>query len=630
MASISVPALAGLTPEAFAKFSAREIGALTTTQVASLTSSEIATLTLGKLSAMGSDQIAAIGPEAFAALGARKIRHLGAAQLSGLTSGQIAVLSGAEIGNLNVDAVTTGALTTLSPAQVAALSASAVAGFGVAEFDQVLANNVQFLSSLSGASVADLQSLNAAQFGALADDELSALGGAFLSQFNPELFTPEQISGLSGATIAGMTTIFFSQLSNPDLAAISTTAISGMTAAQLQALSAGQIASFTPEQIAAMSPSQLTVVGATNPLLVQAIQLEVDGNLSYSGALALLENAAVGGMNATKFADLQTVANLLQTQDEFWATGSDDAILTSAAVEKLFDNVVLGDAENAQWNGGAGAPTTLGNLSAATTQAQFEELISKWFLGGDLPGLQVDASGHTIGAAYQPSNLPLYRPSGAPAMTDVLQGGLADSALLAGIAETTLQDPAYIQSLITANGNGTYTVEIPDYWNNLFVSVNNQLPVAANGAGLAFANSATGDWAALLEKAAAQLSVDTVATNNDGSPSLGDQYASLTLSSADQLALFSGQYDSSFTFYSVYSNSELELTLSAAQQVFARGSNVVLQAGNQYFAVTGIDAADGTVGVYNPLGGASSTVSLASMVAGQDTLYFATSARAPI
>ena len=147
-------------------------------------------------------------------------------------------------------------------------------------------------------------------------------------------------------------------------------------------------------------------------------------------------------MTDGKFNDLKSVANLLQTPVEFYGSSSPDGIMTSAGVQQLFQNVVLGDAENATWNGGGANSTALGNLSSTSTQAQVEALVGKWFLGTDLPGLQMDTHGNTASATYQQTGLPLYGSSGAPAMTDVLQGSLADSALLANIAETAFHDPS--------------------------------------------------------------------------------------------------------------------------------------------------------------------------------------------
>jgi hypothetical protein len=586
IASLSPEVLAALDPTTFLQFSRREIAHLTTTQVGDLTSSEVATLTRGKLAAMGADQLAVLSPAAFAGLGAGRVSSLSATQIAALTTTQFDALSPWEIQNV-------------------------VSQDG------------------AGVSLADLKSLSASQFAVLDPATLDALGGGALSQIAPALFSIDQIAGLTSAAISGLTTSFFSQLSSTSLAAISPSALAGVSVADMQALNATQLAGFSQTQMSAMNSAQLAVIGAFDPLILQATKLEVNGVLGVGGAKALLESVAAGGLNATTFAQLQDLGNKLETPDGVGFSGADDAILTTAATQQFFDNVVFGDAENSTWNGGAVQSTALGDLSAASTASQFGALIDKWFGGADLPSLQIDTAGAVSSATYAPNASPLYDPSGSPSMTDVLQGGLADSALLAGIAETALQDPGYINQLITANGDGTYQVEIPNMFSPIFVTVNNDLPTGAGGAGMAAATSATGLWVGLLEKAAAQSAVDSAIINGDGAGStLGNSYASLTLNNDSQVELYSGQFSSQAMFAPNDSQSQLNQLLTGAQNAFSHGNNVILDAGNQFFAVTGVDAAHGWVSVYNPMGGTNSTITSAAMAAGGDTLYFGVTGRA--
>ena len=233
-----------------------------------------------------------------------------------------------------------------------------------------------------------------------------------------------------------------------------------------------------------------------------------NGSLSYSADLSILEDAATGGMTASKFSTLQTFASELNT------TGG---ISVSAYVQQITDDVIFGNSANATWNGGAAAATTLGNLAATSTQSQADELIGELFLGANLPSLnlaQVDQE--NLGPTYQNSTLPLYGPSGAPTIQDVNQGYLGDCYFVASLGEIALQDPSAIKNMISSNGNGTYSVRFfvngqPDY-----VTVNSELPVMtgyqwANGSRLEFANGTTDDWVALVEKAYAQLNAQTAA-----------------------------------------------------------------------------------------------------------------------
>ena len=109
--------------------------------------------------------------------------------------------------------------------------------------------------------------------------------------------------------------------------------------------------------------------------------------------LTILQDAAVGGMTATKFSALQTLASMLNQPG---------GITTSAYVQQIADDVIDGNSANAYWNGGSSTATPLGNLSATSTQTQVNELIGKWFLGTDLPSLSVSA----IGESNLQSDLP--------------------------------------------------------------------------------------------------------------------------------------------------------------------------------------------------------------------------------
>ena len=107
-----------------------------------------------------------------------------------------------------------------------------------------------------------------------------------------------------------------------------------------------------------------------------------NNSLSYNAMLTILQDAAVGGMTATKFSTLQTLAAMLNQAN---------GITVSTYVQQIADDVILGNSANATWNGGSSTATTLGNLSATSTQTQVNELIGKWFLGTDLPSLSVSA-----------------------------------------------------------------------------------------------------------------------------------------------------------------------------------------------------------------------------------------------
>jgi|SRR5271165_1023185 len=131
----------------------------------------------------------------------------------------------------------------------------------------------------------------------------------------------------------------------------------------------------------------------------------------------------------------------------------------SPYVQQITDDVIFDNSANATWNGGGATATVLGNLSAASTQTQADELIGEWFLGTNFPSLSLSSVGESIfDPTYQTSTLPLYGPSGAPTYQDVNQGYLGDCYFLSPLGEVALKDPSATENMISSNGNRTYSV----------------------------------------------------------------------------------------------------------------------------------------------------------------------------
>ena len=166
-------------------------------------------------------------------------------------------------------------------------------------------------------------------------------------------------------------------------------------------------------------------------------KLMVNNSLSYNAMLTILQDAAVGGMTATKFSTLQTLASMFNQPN---------GVTVSSYVQQIADDVIGGNSANAYWNGGSSTAVALGNLSAASTQTQVNELIGKWFLGTDLPSLSVSAIGEAnYNPTYQADTQPLFGASGTPNYLDVNQGYLGDCYFVSSLAETALQDPSVIE-----------------------------------------------------------------------------------------------------------------------------------------------------------------------------------------
>jgi hypothetical protein len=180
-----------------------------------------------------------------------------------------------------------------------------------------------------------------------------------------------------------------------------------------------------------------------DPALVPDIAAHLqNGSLSYNSVLTILQDAASGGMTASKFAALWSFASELN------ASGGGNV---SPYVQQIADDVIDGNSANATGNGGASTATRLGNLSAASSQTQADDLIGELFLGENLPSLSLAAIGEAnLNPTYQNSTLPLYGPSGAPTYQDVNQGYVGDCYFVSSLGEIALKDPSAIENMISA------------------------------------------------------------------------------------------------------------------------------------------------------------------------------------
>jgi hypothetical protein len=359
-----------------------------------------------------------------------------------------------------------------------------------------------------------------------------------------------------------------------------------------------------------------------------------NGSLSYSATLSILDDAAVGGMTSSKFSTLETFASELNVAG---------GISVSPYVKQIADDVILGNSANATWNGGAATATTLGNLSATTSQTKADELIGEWFLGTNLPSMSLTSVGESnLNPVYKTSTLPLYGSSGAPTYQDVNQGYVGDCYFVSSLGEVALKDPSAIENMISSNGNGTYGVRFfvngqPDY-----VTVNSQLPTMtgyawANHSQLEFANGTTDDWVALVEKAYAQLNAQTNAPHGMQLNSASDSYAGITAGNGSALTLITNQQETPTSLSPYESSSTLASILSNITSSFNAGEEVLMSTpgysngnlvGGHMYMVTGVNAASGTMTIHNPWNTAYSgslamsfTESIKQLAAGNCTIW---------
>jgi hypothetical protein len=613
--ALTAAQVGALNTTQFANLSATDIAALSTLQIKALTTAQLAVLTTVQLSGLSAADIAALSPAQIASLNVKDIAALTNTQLKGITAAQLAALTTAQLKNL-------------AAAQIGALTTMALVGFTGAQ--------------LSSLTMAQLASLTATQIAALSSPQVASLSAT-------------QIASLSAAQIQGLTVAQFGGLTNTQFGALTGTQIGALTTADIHALSSARVGSMMAAQIAGLSASQ---IGALSAAQLGSL------NINFDSMLGILQADAAGGMTADKFSALQALA------EKFNAPGG---IAVSNYVQQIADNVILGNAANATWTGGTSHLITLGNLTAASTQTQVNELIGKWFLGTDLPSSSVTLSGvPNFTVSYSTVANPLFGKSG-PSMSDVNQGFLGDCYVLAPLAEMAAQDPSAIQSMITANGNDTYSVCFTVGGKADYVTVENKL---ADG-GRIF-NYGTNDWASLIEQAYAQLQAGGALTGDhftygNSFSSIGNGgYPEVTLeeiTSASTIIDFaaSGSTWSSYTYTGasltvpnspnsvILQSSTSGLSDAVVQAMvvadLAAGDNLILSSrtnavdksgkatlvADHAMAIYGFDSSSGMLEIYNPWGTRSGSgqywdttfeVGLSNLLAAGDTISIATNAPA--
>jgi hypothetical protein len=500
-----------------------------------------------------------------------------------------------------------------SAARVAALSASTIASLTAADIAVLAATQAAALtaSQINALSTSAFSAFAAVQIAALSVGAVAGMDAkhiALLSVAQAKGLTLKQIGALSAAQVSALSISAFDAGVATHLSSLTTSAVKGLSTAELKSLTTAQTQGFSSAQIAAMSPAQKTVVMAQNPIVVEARSVEVGGALNYSSMLKLLNDAAVGGMTASKFSGLQFVASQLNVAG---------GIQTSAYLQQIFDDVVLGNSANATWRGGSATAVALGNLSATTSQTKVNELIGKWFLGADLPSTVV--SGMT--GVYQAVSAPLFSSAG-PLLTDINQGDVGDCYFLAALGETALQNPSLIRNMIQLNPNGTYSVDFHINGQDDYVTVNTALAMMpsgysyGDGSQFEFDHGASAGaanvWSALIEKAYVQLEAQTgVTPGSDGLHS--NAYADVSGGWSNGLSAITGQSVNSYALFAGESAASLGTVLTTLQSAFANKEDVLMAStvddaahnivGDHMYAVTGINVAAGTVSLDNPWNG---------------------------
>jgi hypothetical protein len=200
-------------------------------------------------------------------------------------------------------------------------------------------------------------------------------------------------------------------------------------------------------------------------------------------------------------------------------------------VRNLAQKTVLGNPGNATFQG-----QPLGNLRAGSGSQVLENLVDKWFLGGDVPLAPIDQATGQPRYPTMAATGTLFGPGGVPRVEDISQGDTGDCYFLSSLGTIVsrmgqpggsnviaLASPGNPAGMFIANSDGSYTVRfhvkaqtgplagtwVPDY-----VTVNDEFLVYpnagtpewlfANAYGV-FSNPSNVLWVAYAEKAFVQF-----------------------------------------------------------------------------------------------------------------------------
>lgn len=262
-----------------------------------------------------------------------------------------------------------------------------------------------------------------------------------------------------------------------------------------------------------------TTSAAARPGALSAEPLNTAANtITYAELVGLLQTAVDqhkannnAPITAQEMADLQALA--ARGKATFAGNGASAEYLSY-----VFSKMVEGSAANRFFQGGEVQRSELGSLGAGASVQQFERLMSKWLLGGDMPspstgGDSATGAPQSVTAAYAQSTGTLF--VDGIAVSDVKQGTAGDCYLIAVMGGLAQNRGEQIQAMFVenpaVNGARSWGVRFFDtdgaaHW----VTVNDRLPVSEAGSTtLAYAGSQNKElngeiWVPLLEKAYAQ------------------------------------------------------------------------------------------------------------------------------
>jgi predicted RNA-binding protein with TRAM domain len=244
-----------------------------------------------------------------------------------------------------------------------------------------------------------------------------------------------------------------------------------------------------------------------------AQQASSDNNFSYDEMLSILQSAADNGITSSEYSDLKSIYS--NSEDSF----------ASNYVKTISYNAIYTNPSNSKWWGGvtaAGNAQPMGDMQVGMSETKANWLVDKWFLGLDTP-MPVSGGDTATGKAsygvynYASSEGQLFI-DGAEA-SDLSQGGAGTCYFVASMGIVANLSGYAIEDNFTDNGNGTYGVKFFFNDEEVYTTVNLDLPITPNWGGkegAIFTSNQDHDldgeiWMSLMEKAYAQINsqIDT-------------------------------------------------------------------------------------------------------------------------
>jgi len=286
-----------------------------------------------------------------------------------------------------------------------------------------------------------------------------------------------------------------------------------------------QLESRTMMAASPLGVSQLQIAGGGTELRVQGLARNNKITLAMQdGQLTLSDNGSSQNVSG-QFQDIRIfggagndsiLVDSSVTTDCFLYGGSGRNVLqagsgndTLVCVGSAADTLSGGAGSDSFWMDGKAAER-ITNLTAAESAGGAVHRVSAIYTGPSTRVLVNSAKararaiepGTTNAATYQDfSNYPLFSAAG-PSENDVIQGQVGDCFFLSVLSSVAKLDSNKIRQSILDMGNGNYLVQFSKGGSNVFVRVDGQLPVLADGQ-LDYAGLGAGEsiWVAVMEKA---------------------------------------------------------------------------------------------------------------------------------